>query len=56
MKVIAYDPYIKKSKADSVGVLLYDGLEDVLKEADVITFHTPLTRATKNMITAKRSL
>ena len=27
MKVIAYDPYIKKSKADAVGVLLYDSLE-----------------------------
>jgi len=53
MKVIAYDPYIKKSKADAVGVILYDGLEDLLREADVITFHTPLTPMTKNMITAK---
>ncbi|HOV90176.1 MAG TPA: phosphoglycerate dehydrogenase [Syntrophorhabdaceae bacterium] len=53
MKVIAYDPYIKKSKADSLGVKLYDRLEDLLKEVDIITFHTPLTAATKNMITAK---
>ncbi|HEX2965084.1 MAG TPA: phosphoglycerate dehydrogenase [Syntrophorhabdaceae bacterium] len=53
MKVIAYDPYIKKSKADSLGVTLYDKLEDLLKEVDVITFHTPLTSNTKNMITAK---
>ncbi|HUJ68698.1 MAG TPA: phosphoglycerate dehydrogenase [Syntrophorhabdales bacterium] len=53
MKVIAYDPYIKKSKADAVGVIVYDGLEDLLREADVITFHTPLTPVTKNMITAK---
>jgi len=53
MKVIAFDPYIKRSKADAVGVILYDVLEDVLREADVITFHTPLTPATKNMITAK---
>ena len=52
MKVIAYDPYIKKSKADAAGVLLYDSLEDLLRESDVITFHTPLTPATKNMITA----
>ena len=28
------------------------GLEDLLRESDVITFHTPLTPATKNMITA----
>ena len=53
MRVIAYDPYIKKSKADAVGVILYESLEDLLREADVITFHTPLTPETKNMITAK---
>jgi D-3-phosphoglycerate dehydrogenase len=53
MKLIAYDPYIKKSKADSLGVILYDKLEDLLREVDVITFHTPLTSKTKNMITAK---
>ncbi|HNS13960.1 MAG TPA: phosphoglycerate dehydrogenase [Syntrophorhabdaceae bacterium] len=53
MKAIAYDPYIKKSKADSLGVTLYENLEDLLKEVDVITFHTPLTTTTKNMITAK---
>ncbi len=53
MRVIAYDPYIKKSKADAAGVLLYDSLEDLLRESDVITFHTPLTPATRNMITAK---
>ncbi len=53
MKVIAYDPYIKKSKADSLGVILYDKLEDLLKIVDVITFHTPLTPATRNMIKAE---
>lgn len=53
MKVVAYDPYIKKSKADALGVILYDELKDLLKEADVITFHTPLTPTTRNMITAK---
>jgi D-3-phosphoglycerate dehydrogenase len=53
MKIIAYDPYIKKSKADSLGVILYDKLEDLLKDVDVITFHTPLTATTKNMIAAK---
>ena len=53
MRVIAYDPYIKKNKADSAGVLLYENLEDVLREADVITFHTPLTTATRNIIAAR---
>ncbi|OPY70596.1 MAG: D-3-phosphoglycerate dehydrogenase [Syntrophorhabdaceae bacterium PtaU1.Bin034] len=55
MRITAYDPYIKKSKADSLGVVLYDALEDLLREADVITFHTPLTPITRNMIT-KREL
>lgn len=54
MKVVAYDPYIKRAKADSLGVKLYDRLEDLLKEADIITFHTPLTNETHNMITEKQ--
>lgn len=54
MKVIAYDPYIKKSKADSLGVNLYDNLDDLLREVDVVTFHTPLTSKTRNMITAEK--
>ena len=53
MKVIAYDPFIKKSKAEGVGVVLYDNLIDLLKEVDIATFHTPLTALTRNMITAK---
>jgi D-3-phosphoglycerate dehydrogenase len=53
MKVIAYDPYIKKSKAESLGVNLYDDLIQLLEEADFITFHTPLTPDTRNMITKK---
>lgn len=53
MKILAYDPYIKKSKADSLGVNLYDKLEDLLREVDIVTFHTPLTGKTRNMITAK---
>ncbi|MCX5903280.1 MAG: phosphoglycerate dehydrogenase, partial [Proteobacteria bacterium] len=51
MKVIAYDPYIKKSKAEAIGVKLYDRMEDVLRETDVLTVHTPLTTETQNMIT-----
>lgn len=54
MKVIAYDPYIKKSKAESLSVTLYDNLDDLLKTSDVITIHTPLTSITRNMITAEK--
>ncbi len=53
MKVMVYDPYIKQSRADSVGVTLCNSLEEVLKNADVLTFHTPLTPETKNMMGEK---
>jgi D-3-phosphoglycerate dehydrogenase / 2-oxoglutarate reductase len=53
MRIVAYDPYIKKSKAESVGVTLCDTLEEVLRQADFLTFHTPLTATTRNMITVK---
>lgn len=52
-KVIAYDPYIKKSKADNLGVELVERLDELLKKSDIITFHTPLTRETHNMIRNK---
>lgn len=54
MKIVAYDPYIKKSKADSLGVILLDNLDDLLREVDIITFHTPLTNTTRNMINAEK--
>jgi len=51
MNVVAYDPYIKKSKAEALGVELVDTLDEALAQADVVTFHTPLTDETKNLIT-----
>lgn len=51
MDVVAYDPYIKQQRADSLGVTLCGSLEEAIADADVITFHTPLTEETHNMIT-----
>ncbi len=53
MKIMVYDPYIKQSRADSIGVTLCDTMEEVLKNADVLTFHTPLTQETKGIMGAK---
>lgn len=53
MRIVAFDPYIKKSKAEALGVELCDSLEAAISQADVITFHTPLTDETRNMITEK---
>lgn len=49
MRVIAYDPYIAKSVGEKLGVEL-GALEPLLRQADVITVHTPLTDETKGMI------
>jgi len=53
MKIYAYDPYVKPSRAEHLGVTLCKTLDEVLEVADVITFHTPLTAETRNLITDK---
>jgi D-3-phosphoglycerate dehydrogenase len=50
MRLVAFDPYIKREKADKLGVELVENLEDLLERADVITFHVPLTTETTGMI------
>lgn len=52
MEVIAYDPYISEEAAERVHVRLVGGLEELLRAADLITVHTPLTEETRGMIGA----
>lgn len=52
MKVIAYDPYIPKEAAEKLGIELVD-IETLLKNADFISIHSPLTSETRGMIGAK---
>ncbi|MGI8313925.1 phosphoglycerate dehydrogenase [Halobacillus mangrovi] len=49
MKVIAYDPFLNKEKADKAGVN-HGTLQEVLQQADFLTVHTPLIEATKHLI------
>ncbi|MDR3535918.1 MAG: phosphoglycerate dehydrogenase [Acetobacteraceae bacterium] len=49
MKVIAYDPYLSEKKAMDLGVEKVE-FEDLLARADIITLHTPLTDATRNIL------
>ncbi|MEZ0261561.1 MAG: phosphoglycerate dehydrogenase [Alphaproteobacteria bacterium] len=51
MKVIAYDPFLSADRAVELGVEKVE-LEDVLKRADFITIHTPMTEQTKGIINA----
>jgi D-3-phosphoglycerate dehydrogenase / 2-oxoglutarate reductase len=48
-KVIAYDPYLSAERALDLGVEKVE-LEQLLRRADFITLHTPLTDKTRNII------
>jgi D-3-phosphoglycerate dehydrogenase len=50
MTVVAYDPYISEEKFQKLGVKKCDDLDELLKVADLITFHTPKNKETYNMI------
>lgn len=49
IKVLAYDPYVSKEKAESLGVTLTD-TETIYKTVDFLSVHCPLTEATLHMI------
>src|SRR5207244_4084256 len=50
--VVVYDPYIPESRAKDLGARAVD-FETLLREADVVTFHVPLTPETENMVAAR---
>ncbi|MBP7401920.1 MAG: phosphoglycerate dehydrogenase [Clostridia bacterium] len=52
MDVIAYDPYVVDARFQRLGVTRCATLEDLLRQADLITLHTPKTKETYNMIDA----
>jgi D-3-phosphoglycerate dehydrogenase len=51
MRVVAYDPFLSPERAAEIGVHKVE-LDELLKRADFITLHTPLTEKTKNIIDA----
>ena len=52
MKVIAYDPYLSPERAVQMGVEKVE-LDDLLRRADFITLHVPMTAQTKNILSKK---
>ena len=52
MKVIAYDPFLSAERAVDLGVEKVE-LDELLRRADFITLHTPLTEKTRNIINAQ---
>ncbi|MEP6550912.1 MAG: hydroxyacid dehydrogenase, partial [Gemmatimonadales bacterium] len=55
MNVIAYDPYISKSRFEALRVQEVESLDALLEQSNVLTLHTPLTDETTGMI-AKREI
>ncbi len=51
MRVVAYDPFLSPERAMELGVEKVE-LDDLLRRADFITLHTPLTEKTRNIIDA----
>lgn len=52
MKLVAHDPFISSDHAANLQVKLVS-LEELLRESDFITLHTPLVPSTKGLIGAK---
>ena len=48
MKVICYDKYASPDKLPE-GVKLYENIEDVVKEADFVSLHAPLSKETEGL-------
>lgn len=52
MPVIAYDPYLKPvpTHISNLGIKMVSSLDEIYKESDYISIHTPLTPESKSMI------
>jgi D-3-phosphoglycerate dehydrogenase len=49
MKVVAYDPFLSEERAAKLGVTKVE-LDELLRRADFITLHVPLTDQTRNIL------
>src|SRR5690606_8138658 len=49
MKVLGYDPFLTEERAEKLGVRMAS-FEEIIRTADFITVHTPLTPETRGMI------
>jgi D-3-phosphoglycerate dehydrogenase len=53
MRVLGYDPFMTKERAQELGIELYNKVPDMLPHCDYVTVHTPLTPETKGLVGMK---
>lgn len=53
MRIVAFDPYVPRGYEIALGIERVETLEDLLRQADVVSLHCPLTEETRNMIDAE---
>ncbi|MEX1098362.1 MAG: phosphoglycerate dehydrogenase [Planctomycetales bacterium] len=54
MRVLGYDPFLSSEKAAELGIELFRDLDDLVKQCDYVTVHTPLNDETRGLIDARR--
>lgn len=52
MRVLAYDPFLSKNVAESLGVEVVE-LKELFQQSDYITVHTPMTDETNHLISSQ---
>jgi D-3-phosphoglycerate dehydrogenase len=52
MKVLGYDPFLSRERAQELGIEPVDSVEALLPRVDYLTVHTPLTEETRGLIGA----
>ena len=53
-EIIAYDPFMNKALADELGVKVYEDLDDIMRDSDIVSVHIPLTEQTFHLIDDRR--
>lgn len=53
IEVIGFDPYLPRGQEIALGVRRVESLEELLREADAVSLHTPLTDETRHLINAE---
>jgi D-3-phosphoglycerate dehydrogenase len=53
MKVLGYDPFLPSARAKELGIETCESAKEMFPLVDYLTVHTPLTDATKNLISTK---